>query len=113
MRLLGHVPEPELKRLLAGARAFLYPSLLEGFGLPVLEAMAAGKPVLTSDREPLRGLAGDMAILVDPLDEEAIADGIRRIATLAAPPGGPARARGYTWRACAAATRRAYEAVAR
>lgn len=111
-RLLGHVPEAELKRLLAGARAFLYPSLLEGFGLPVLEAMAAGKPVLTSDREPLRSLAGDAAILVDPTDEEAIADGIRRVLA-AAPGGGAARARGYTWQACAAATRRAYEAVAR
>jgi len=110
VRLLGHVPEPELKRLLAGARAFLYPSLLEGFGLPVLEAMAAGKPVLTSDREPLRSLAGAAAILVDPTDEEAIADGIRRVVA-APPPGGPARARGYTWRSCAAATRRAYEAV--
>ncbi len=109
-RLLGHVPDDELKRLLAGATAFLYPSLLEGFGLPVLEAMAAGKPVLTSDREPLKSLAGDAAILVDPLDEEAIADGIRRVVE-APPRGGPARARGYTWARCAAATRRAYEAA--
>jgi glycosyltransferase involved in cell wall biosynthesis len=110
-RLLGHVAEPELLRLLAGATAFLYPSLLEGFGLPVIEAMAAGKPVLTSDREPLRSLAGDAAILVDPEDDESIADGIRRVVSNP-PQGGPARARGYTWRACAAATRRAYEAVA-
>ena len=109
-RLLGHVPDPELKRLLAGATAFLYPSLLEGFGLPVLEAMAAGKPVLTSDREPLRSLAGDAAILVDPSDEEAIAQGIRRVVE-APPRGGPERARGYTWARCAAATRRAYEAA--
>jgi len=115
-RLLGHVPEEHLRRLLAGATALLYPSLLEGFGLPVLEAMAAGKPVLTSDREPLRGLAGDAALLVDPADEEAIADGIRRIvedselrASLAA--RAVARARGYTWPACAAATRRAYESL--
>jgi len=109
-RLLGHVPDAELKRLLAGATAFLYPSLLEGFGLPVLEAMAAGKPVLTSDREPLKSLAGDAAVLVDPTDEEAIAGGIRRVVD-APPHGGPARARGYTWQACAAATGRAYEAV--
>jgi glycosyltransferase involved in cell wall biosynthesis len=109
-RLLGHVPDPDLKRLLAGATAFLYPSLLEGFGLPVLEAMAAGRPVLTSDKEPLRSLAGGAAILVDPLDEEAIADGIRRVVS-SPPQGGPARARGYTWAKCAAATRRAYEAV--
>jgi glycosyltransferase involved in cell wall biosynthesis len=116
VRLLGHVADAELRRLLAGATAFLYPSLLEGFGLPVLEAMAAGKAVLTSDREPLRGLAGDAAVLVDPADEEAIAAGIRRVAgdgalraTLAQ--RAVARARGYTWHACAAATRRAYEAV--
>jgi glycosyltransferase involved in cell wall biosynthesis len=109
-RLLGHVPDPELKRLLAGATAFLYPSLLEGFGLPVLEAMAAGRPVLTSDREPLRSLAQGAAVLVDPADEEAIAEGIRRVVE-APPDGGPDRARRYTWAACAAATRRAYEAV--
>jgi len=109
-KLLGHVPDEELKRLLAGATAFLYPSLLEGFGLPVLEAMAAGRPVLTSDKEPLRSLAGDAAVLVDPIDEEAIADGIRRVVS-SPPEGGPARARRYTWAACAAATRRAYEAV--
>jgi glycosyltransferase involved in cell wall biosynthesis len=72
--------------------------------------------VLTSDREPLRSLAGDAALLVDPADEEAIAEGIRRIvgdaglrAVLARK--GVARARDFTWRACAAATRRAYEAV--
>jgi len=109
--LLGHVPEPELRRLLKGATAFLYPSLLEGFGLPVLEAMAADRPVLTSDREPLRSLAGEAAILVDPADEDAIADGIRRVVE-SPPQGGPARARGYTWALCAAATRRAYETVA-
>jgi glycosyltransferase involved in cell wall biosynthesis len=111
-QLLGHVPEPELRRLLAGASALLYPSLLEGFGLPVLEAMAAGKPVLTSDREPLKGLVGDAAVLIDPTDEEAIAHGIRRVVE-APPNGGPARARRYTWQACAAATRRAYAAAMR
>jgi glycosyltransferase involved in cell wall biosynthesis len=114
---LGHVPEVELRALLAGAAAVAYPSLLEGFGLPVLEALAAGKPVLTSDIEPLRSVAGDAAVLVDPRDEEAIADGLRRVvndsdlrADLAR--RGPARAREFTWERCAAATRAAYEAVA-
>jgi len=117
VRLLGHVGEPELRRLLAGAAAFCYPSLLEGFGLPVLEAMAAGVPVLTSDREPLRTLAGDAALLVDPTDEEALADGIRTILHDQAlrrrlRVAGPRRARAFTWAACAAATRRAFATVA-
>jgi glycosyltransferase involved in cell wall biosynthesis len=115
-RLLYTVPEAVLKSLVGGAVGVLYPSLLEGFGLPVLEAMAAGKPVLTSDKEPLKGLAGDAALLVDPTDEEAIVHGIRRIAGDAGLRAdlarrGVARARAFTWRACAAATRRAYEAV--
>jgi alpha-1,3-rhamnosyl/mannosyltransferase len=82
----------------------------------VLEAMAAGRPVLTSDREPLRSLAGGAALLVDPEDEDAIAEGIGRIlgdaelrARLARE--GPARARAFTWERCAEETRRAYEAV--
>lgn len=114
--LLGHVSEPRLRALMAGAAAIVYPSLLEGFGLPVLEAMAMGRPVLTSNRPPLSELAGDGALLVDPEDEDAIAEGIRRIlhdgalrAELAR--RGPARARRFTWEACAEATRRAYEAA--
>jgi alpha-1,3-rhamnosyl/mannosyltransferase len=116
VRMTGYLPRADLIALYRAAAALVYPSLHEGFGLPVLEAMAAGKAVLTSDREPLRGLAGDAAVLVDPADEEAIAAGIRRVAgdgalraTLAQ--RAVARARGYTWHACAAATRRAYEAV--
>jgi len=116
VRLLDHVPDPDLRRVLAGATAVAYPSLLEGFGLPVLEAMAAGKPVLTSAIEPLQGIAGDAALLVDPEDEDAIADGLARIvndtdlrADLAR--RGPERARAFTWEACAAATKRAYEAA--
>lgn len=116
VRLLGHLSEEELRRQIAGATAVLYPSLLEGFGLPVLEAMAAGRAVLTSDREPLRTLAGDAALLVDPCDEEAIAHGIARLLRDAGlrrdlEERGPRRARLFTWEACAAATARAYRAV--
>jgi len=78
-RLLGRVSEEELRALYAGAGAFAYPSLYEGFGLPVLEAMAAGAPVLTSSVSSLPEVAGDAALLVDPQDPHAIADGLRRL----------------------------------
>jgi len=109
----GHLPEPELRAALAGATALVYPSLREGFGLPVLEANAAGIPALTSDREPLRT---DAALCVDPLDEDAIVDGLRRIVgdtTLreALRVRGRARARDHSWERCAERTRAAYAAV--
>ena len=72
-QLLGRVSEDELRALYAGASAFAYPSLYEGFGLPILEAMAAGAPVLTSDVSSLPEVAGDAALLVDPHDAAAIA----------------------------------------
>jgi glycosyltransferase involved in cell wall biosynthesis len=75
-RLLGFVPDPDLRALYAGADAFVYPSLREGFGLPVAEAMAQGAPVVTSAGTSTEEVAGDAAILVDPTDTEAIAAGI-------------------------------------
>jgi glycosyltransferase involved in cell wall biosynthesis len=62
-----------------GARALLFPSLFEGFGLPVLEAMTLGTPVLTSNVTSLPEVAGDAALLVDPRDNAAIAEGIRTL----------------------------------
>jgi glycosyltransferase involved in cell wall biosynthesis len=61
------------------ARALLLPSLHEGFGLPILEAMAAGVPVLTSDRGAMAEVAGDAALLVDPFNQDALAAGLRRL----------------------------------
>jgi len=112
----GHLPEAAMRAELAGATALVYPSVLEGFGLPVLEAMAAGVPVVTSAVEPLRSLAGDAALLVDPLDVDSIAGGLERVLHDAAlrarmVQSGLRRAAGYTWAGCAEATRRAYEAV--
>jgi glycosyltransferase involved in cell wall biosynthesis len=75
----GYVHADDLPALLSGAQAFLYPSLYEGFGLPVLEAQACGTPVLTSTTSSLPEVAGDAAVLVDPLDPGAIADGIARV----------------------------------
>jgi glycosyltransferase involved in cell wall biosynthesis len=66
VRYLGYVPEDELPGLMAGASAFVYPSLYEGFGLPVAQAMAAGVPVITSNTSCLPEVAGEAALLVDP-----------------------------------------------
>jgi glycosyltransferase involved in cell wall biosynthesis len=73
----SYVPAGELPDLLAGALAFVYPSLWEGFGLPVLEAMAAGTPVLTSLGSGTEEVAGDAALLVDPGDQAALAAALR------------------------------------
>ena len=78
VRVLGYLSDAELGAAYAGADVVCYPSLEEGFGLPVLEAMAAGAPVVTSDASCLPEIAGGAAILVDPLSEESIAAGIRQ-----------------------------------
>jgi len=76
IRRLEHLSRPLLRRLIRGARAVLFPSIHEGFGLPVLEAMQLGTPVLTSRGGALAEIAGDAALLVDPYDVAAIAEGI-------------------------------------
>jgi glycosyltransferase involved in cell wall biosynthesis len=80
VRLPGFVPDEDRAPLLSGARAFLFPSLYEGFGFPVLEAMACGTPVLCSDTSSLPEVAGEAAWLVDPLDVGAIAAGMAHLA---------------------------------
>jgi glycosyltransferase involved in cell wall biosynthesis len=79
IRILGHVPREDLRRLFAGARMLAFPSLHEGFGLPVLEAMRMGCPVLTSHAGGLAEVAGDAAVIVDPLDPASIRAGITRL----------------------------------
>ncbi|MCB9497254.1 MAG: glycosyltransferase family 4 protein [Fibrobacteria bacterium] len=80
LELLGFVEDEQLSSLYRGAVAFAFPSLAEGWGLPVLESMALGCPVVTSDRSSLPEAAGEAAVLVDPTSPEAIADGLRRVA---------------------------------
>jgi glycosyltransferase involved in cell wall biosynthesis len=77
----GLVEEEDLPGLLAGADVLLYPTLYEGFGLPVVEAMACGTPVLTSSTSALQEIAGGYAYLVDPMDVDSIATGIVALAT--------------------------------
>ena len=79
VHLTGYVDDQYLPSLLAGASLFVYPSLYEGFGLPPLEAMACGTPVLTSNTTSLPEVTGDAALLVNPHDTKAIANGIQLI----------------------------------
>ncbi len=78
VRMLGFTPDDDLPALYAMAMLFVYPSLYEGFGLPVAEAMACGIPVLSSNASSLPEVAGDAALYFDPLDVEGMADAIRR-----------------------------------
>ncbi|MGQ0616936.1 MAG: glycosyltransferase family 4 protein [Acidimicrobiia bacterium] len=113
-RPLGFVPRGDLDALLAGAAVVAYPSLREGFGLPVLEAMAHGAPVVTSLGTSTEEVAGDAAVLVDPLDVDAIAGALESL--LADPEraaalgrAGRERAAAYTWARTAAMTADVYE----
>lgn len=79
IRVLGYVPPSALAGWYGCARIFAFPSLDEGFGMPVLEAMAAGVPVVTSDRSALPEVCGGAALLVNPDDIEALADALQRL----------------------------------
>jgi alpha-1,3-rhamnosyl/mannosyltransferase len=79
VRYIGYVPEYALPALYSGCRAFLYPSLYEGFGLPLLEAMACGAPVMTSNCSCMPEVAGNAGFLVDPEDVPSISEGIERV----------------------------------
>ena len=113
VRALGYVDDEELPPLYRGAAAFVFPSLFEGFGIPVVEAMACGIPAVVSSHASLDEASGDAAIRVDPTSREAIASGIER--ALAERDSLVARGRNhaaqFTWRACGAAMLRGYESA--
>jgi glycosyltransferase involved in cell wall biosynthesis len=116
VRFLGFVPDHTLAALYRLAAVFVFPSLYEGFGLPPLEAMASGTPVVTSNVSSLPEVVGDAALLVDPYDTEAIAGAVRMALTdeklradLRA--RGLARAREFSWASAAARVREIYEEV--
>lgn len=113
VRFLGFVPAHNLPAIFEAATVFAFPSLWEGYGLPVIEAMSYGTPVVTSRGTSTEEVAGGAAVLVDPLDVDSIADGIERAladtASLAA--AGLRRAAECTWEATAAATATAYREV--
>lgn len=113
---LGAVPEAELPSLYRGATALLFPSLYEGFALPVLEAMACGTPVVTSNVTAMGETAGDAALLVDPTCVEEIADAIRRLTADAAlretlRQRGLARAVQFSWSETCARVREVLAAI--
>jgi glycosyltransferase involved in cell wall biosynthesis len=112
----GFVPNEFLPFLYNGASAFVYPSLYEGFGLPVLEAMACGVPVVTSNVSSLPEVAGDAAVLINPYSVDELADGIWRILSdedlrNSCITKGIERAKSFTWERCAMETLKAFNEV--
>ncbi len=118
VRTLGHVPAEHMPALYALADLFVYPSLYEGFGLPVLEAMACGCPVVCSNLTSLPEVAGEAALLVDPRDVQVLAEALRRGLTDRVLRGdlvarGLAQAAAFNWETTACKTLNVIERVGR
>jgi glycosyltransferase involved in cell wall biosynthesis len=116
--LCGFLSDRHLRQVLGHARIFVFPSLVEGFGLPVLEAMAMGVPTVVSDLEPMRTIAANGALKVDPHDTGEMADAIRRVMTSDTlynnlVDRGQRRAAEFRWPLTARKTLQVYEKVLR
>jgi len=114
VRWIGRVSEEDKSALIAGAAALAYPSFYEGFGLPPLEAMALGTPVISSNASSLPEVCGDAAILVDPADTDGLAEAIARVfadpvGTAALAEKGRMRAATFSWKRAAEETLKSYE----
>jgi glycosyltransferase involved in cell wall biosynthesis len=116
VRLLGYQSDTTIAELLAGARLLLFPSLYEGFGLPVLEAMASGTPVILSRSSALPEVAGEAGTYIDPQDERACAEAIQQLIDdqpewQRRRDAGLVRAEEFSWQRCAAITASVYRQV--
>lgn len=114
--IAGFVPDEDLSALYSGALAFVYPSLYEGFGLPPLEAMQCGAPVITSDTSSLPEVVGDAGIMIDPTDSDALCESMLTVYSNSALRGRLAekslrQARTFSWERCAAETIDVYRTV--
>ncbi|MCS7051142.1 MAG: glycosyltransferase family 4 protein, partial [Thermomicrobium sp.] len=113
VRFVGYAPPEELRAWYSAATLFVYPSVYEGFGLPVLEAMACGVPVIAADRSALPEVAGEAAVLADPTDPQALATAMRSLADdealrRALARAGQERARAFSWERTARETAAVY-----
>lgn len=116
VQFLGQVTDAALGGLYRGAAMLAYPSIVEGFGFPILEAMSLGVPVITSASGALKEIAGNAAVLVDPYDDAAIASGMRKILTDTQLKNqliesGKARARNFSWEQFATSLRAVINAL--
>lgn len=110
--LTGWIPRSEVYDLYRRAMAFVYPTTFEGFGMPVVEAMAAGVPLACSDIQPLRSIVRDTAVLFDPLDEGAMLKALHAVVSgTARVDWARVRAHDFTWRGCAEQTLEAIHAA--
>jgi alpha-1,3-rhamnosyl/mannosyltransferase len=114
VRWLGSIPDLDKRALLQSATALVFPSLSEGFGLPVLEAFASQTPVITSNTTSLPEIATDAALLIDPCDTSAIAHAMQQLAESPSlvtqlNTQGLVRSRQYTWQNCAQKTSDIYQ----
>jgi len=114
----GYVADEHLNALYSGATCFVYPSYFEGFGLPVLEAMKCGTPVLAGNRTSIPEIAGEAALLFDPFDTNSLVEALQRVlgnpeyrATMSS--RGLQRASAFSWQTTARLTLSVYERAAR